>query len=189
MPAESQQPSKSWIIPAVLSAAVLTMGVGGWLAFRNMDIVPPESKTPAANAPQPDGDTGTLKETPGAATRGKKSPKAFGLPVYPTAFDFQSMEAGKASASSSFLVKKGDAADLVRYYIEKLGEAGWEFQWKRSAATHPGDVGKTITLNGTRVRWISRKEGRQLTLLALDDIQKGRSAQGVLSWAPLPRKR
>jgi hypothetical protein len=186
MPADPEPSLPRWLLPSVLTVAVLAMGIGGALALRGMGSALPPPPPATANAPQQTGDTGELEEPVGAG-RGKKSPKAFGLPVYPTSFDFQSMEVNPKTASSSFLVKSGSAADVVRYYIEKLGEMGWEYQWKREATTRPGDVGQTLTLKGTRVRWMHRRERRQLTLLALDDTQKGRTAQGVLSWAPLPK--
>ena len=179
-----------WLLPSVLTVAVLAMGIGGWMALQGMGRTLPQVEPALANKKppkQPSGDPSAVEEPVGAG-RARKSPQVFGFAVFPTSFDFQSMEVSSTAGSSSFLVKSGGAADVVRFYIEKLGEAGWEYQWKRAANTQPGDVGKTIILKGTRVRWQHRQQHRQLTLLALDDTQKGRTAQGVLSWAPLPRK-
>jgi hypothetical protein len=162
------------------------MGLGGWLSLRALG--PLAHPVPAANteATPPAGTDSLPAKDPPAAVHGRKSPKEYALPVFPTSFDFQSMEMGPQGGSAAFAVKQGSAAEICRYYIQQLGARGWEYRWKRNTSASPGDSAHPITLKGTRVRWLDHKNRKQLTLLALDDPQKGRSAQAVLSWAVVP---
>lgn len=186
MDTQRKSGAPSWLLPAAAVAAVAAMGVGGWLSLRSLG--PLAHPVPAANAgATPPANTDSLPaKDPPAAVHGRKSPKEYALPVFPTAFDFHSMEMGPQGGSAAFAVKQGSAAEISRYYIQQLGARGWEYRWKRNTSASPGDSAHPITLKGTRVRWLDRKKRKQLTLLALDDPQKGRSAQAVLSWTVVP---
>lgn len=147
--------------------------------------------TPPASGSHPEqanSDSVSVRDS-AAAVNGRKTPRDYALPVFPSAFDFHSMEMGEQGGSAAFAVKQGTAAEISRYYIQQLGATGWEYRWKRDTSASPGDAAHPITLKGTRVRWLDRKKRKQLTLLALDDPQKGRSAQAVLSWAVVPGAR
>jgi hypothetical protein len=161
------------------------MVIGGWIALKGMGL--DRAQAPVEQPTKP-GEAVPIDDPP-AGVRGRKRPEAYGLPSFPTAFDFQSMDTGKQSGSTAFVIKKGTAAEVVRFYVEKLGALGWQYEWKRSANVSPGGEGQKVRMKGSRVRWIKRNERRQLTLLTLDDPQKGRSAQAVLSWAPIPTGR
>jgi hypothetical protein len=161
------------------------VGIGGWLSLRSAGLDKEPAAAPAeTKAPEPTGDTAAIA-APSAAIKGKKRPEQFGLPSYPSASDYHSLEMGKQQGSTAFSVKQGSSAQITRFYIEKLGAAGWQYDWKRDTEVSPGDKGKSVTLKGTRVRWIQRRERKQLTLLTVDDPQKGRTAQAVLSWSPM----
>lgn len=160
------------------------MGAGGWLVLRDLGAGASASgpqATPGADSPT---DTEAVEELP-AAVKGRKRPEDYGFPSYPTAMQFHSMEMGKEAGSAAYSVTKGTSAEIVRFYVEKLGAEGWQYQWKRPATVRPGAKGKELELKGSRVRWIHRRRRRQLTLLTLDDTQKGRTAQAVLSWTTL----
>ena len=186
MDSERKSGAPSWILPAAILAALAAMGLGGWLSLRALGPVstptPPASGT---NPEQANSDSISVPDSP-AAVHGHKSPRDYALPVFPTAFDFHSMDIGEQGGSAAFAVKQGTAAEISRYYIQQLGATGWEYRWKRDTSASPGEAAHPITLKGTRVRWLDRKKRKQLTLLALDDPQKGRSAQAVLSWAVVP---
>jgi len=186
MDTERKSGSPSWLLPVIATVAVATMGIGGWLSLRRLGPAISASSQAGANQPeQPVGDTIPVADSP-AAVHGRKTPKDYALPVYPSAFDFHSMEMGREAGSAAFSVKQGTAAEICRYYIQQLGAGGWEYRWKSDTSASPGDSAHPITLKGTRVRWIDWKKRKQLTLLALNDTQKGRSAQAVLSWATVP---
>lgn len=187
---ESDQPPRfrSRHLLLVATAALALMGAGGWWSLRSMGSAAVPGASPALPA-APDGPGEPSGEAPVPrvpdAAPGRKSPRDFGLPAYPSAFDFRSMETGPGSASSAFLLKKGTAAEVTRFYIRELGGKGWEYRWKRETTTSPGDPKQGLTLHGTRVRWVHPADRKQLTLLVLDDSQPGRTAQAVLSWAPI----
>lgn len=186
MDTERKSGPPNWVIPVVALAAVTTMGVGGWLSLRRLAPAVNAANIASGKQPEPDpGDSIPVQDSP-AAVHGKKTPKDYSLPVYPSAFDFHSMEMGSQGGSAAFSVKQGTAAEICRYYIQQLGAGGWEYRWKSDTSASPGDSAHPITLKGTRVRWIDWKKRKQLTLLALNDTQKGRSAQAVLSWATVP---
>ena len=111
-----------WLLPSVLTVAVLAMGIGGWMALQGMGrSLPPVSSgltnkpVPGNRSPQPQTGDPSAVEEPVGAGRARKSPKAFGFAVFPTSFDFQSMEVSSTTGSSSFLIKSGDATDVVRF--------------------------------------------------------------------------
>jgi hypothetical protein len=186
MDTERKSGPPSWLLPAVAAAALMVMGVGGWLSLRA--LAPASGPDGAGTGKLPEqaaSDSIPVQDSP-AAVHGRKTPRDYALPVFPSAFDFHSMETGKLGGSAAFSVKQGSAAEISRYYIQQLGTAGWEYRWKRDANASPGDAAHLITLKGTRVRWLDRKKRKQLTLLALDDPQPGQSAQAVLSWAVVP---
>jgi len=186
MDTERKSRPPSWLIPAMVTVAVATMGIGGWLSLRQLG--PAIGASGTADPDQPDqssADSIPVRDAP-AAVHGRKSPRDYALPVFPTAFDFHSMEMGEQGGSAAFSVKQGSAAEICRYYIQQLGAGGWEYRWKSETSASPGDSAHPITLKGNRVRWIDWKKRKQLTLLALNDTQKGRSAQAVLSWATVP---
>lgn len=186
MDTERKSGPPSWILPAAALGALAAMGIGGWLSLRALG--PMSAPTPPASSAKPEqanSDSVSVQDS-SAAVHGRKSPRDYALPVFPTAFDFHSMDMKEQGGSAAFAVKQGTAAEISRYYIQQLGATGWEYRWKRETSASPGDSAHPITLKGTRVRWLDRKKGKQLTLLALDDPQKGRSAQAVLSWAAVP---
>lgn len=185
MDSPSNTTPPAWVFAVAAAVGLSAVGVGGWLSLRSagLDKPPPPSPT-EADAPQPTGDTASIA-APGAAIKGRKRPEQFGLPSYPTASDYHSLEIGKSEGSTAYSVKQGSSAQIARFYIEKLGAAGWQYDWKRDTEVTPGVQGKHVALKGTRIRWIRRRERKQLTLLTLDDPQKGRTAQAVLSWSPL----
>lgn len=186
MDTERKPNPPSWVLPIIAVVAVTTMGVGSWLSLKRLAPALQASQPTGQNQPpQPIGDTLPVPDPP-SAVHGRKSPRDYALPVYPSAFDFHSMETSKLGGSTAFVVKKGSAAEISRYYIQQLGASGWEYRWKSDTSASPGDPAHPITLKGTRVRWIDWKKRQQLTLLALDDPQKGRTAQAVLSWATVP---
>lgn len=186
MDTERTARTPSWLLPVAAVAALAAMGFGGWLSVRALGpLGAPVASANASDSPAENSDSLPLKDAP-AAIHGRKTPKDYSLPVYPTSFDFHSMETEAQGGSAAFAVKQGSAAEISRYYIQQLGASGWEYRWKRDTSASPGDSAHPITLKGTRVRWLDRKKRKQLTLLALDDPQKGRSAQAVLSWAVVP---
>jgi hypothetical protein len=186
MDTERKSGLPKWVIPAAALVAVTTMGIGGWLSLRRLGPTITAANMASGNQPEQDpGDSIPVQDSP-AAVHGRKSPRDYALPVFPSAFDFHSMEMGSQGGSAAFAVKQGTAAEICRYYIQQLGAGGWEYRWKSDTSASPGDSAHPISLKGTRVRWIDWKKRKQLTLLALNDPQKGRSAQAVLSWANVP---
>ncbi|MGV3723491.1 MAG: hypothetical protein ACO1SX_21560 [Actinomycetota bacterium] len=185
MDSPSNAAPRPWLLAVMAAVGLSAVGIGGWLSLRNAGLGKAPAAAPAeTKTPVPTGDTASIA-APGAAIKGRKRPEQFGLPSYPSATDYHSLELGKHQGSTAFSVKHGSSAQISRFYIEKLGAAGWQYDWKRDTEVSPGDKGKRFTLKGTRVRWIQRRERKQLTLLTLDDPQKGRTAQAVLSWSPL----
>jgi len=170
---------RTWLLAVLAGIGLLAVGIGGWLSIRGS--APPPSSTDGTTPPR---DTASIPK-PAAGVQGRKRPEQFGLPTFPSASDYHSLELGKRQGSTAYFVKKGTSAEIARFYIEKLGAAGWQYKWKRSTEARPGEAGKTLLMKGTRVRWVLPREGKQLTLLTLDDPQEGRTAQAVLSWSPL----
>jgi hypothetical protein len=166
---------RAWVLGTVAGVAVLAMVTGGVQMVQLASAI-----SPAGASPEPEPQVPDLP--PGK--QGRKSPGAFGLPVYPGAFDFHSMESTKEIGSASFSIKRGTADDVVQFYMLELGSKGWVFQWQRPATETPGPKGGSLVFQGARARWTSADSARQLTLLALNDPGKDRTSQAVLSWAP-----
>jgi len=177
---------RTWALPLIAAAAVAATVTGGLLTLRALDQAPdpePPARVEEEQEPQ------NPRQAPKDARYGRKPPPAFGLPSYPGASSFHSMEVTEASGSTAFSIPRGASGDVVRFYIEELGKKGWQLRWRQPATQTPGTAEHPVVLRGTRARWFDAAGRKQLTLLALDDVQKGRTAQAVLSWAPVTMKR
>lgn len=131
---------------------------------------------------------GTADDRP-AAIAGRKSPKDFGFPVYPSAFEFHSTEIGQEQWSAAFSFREGKAVDVAAFYQQKLEPMGWQYRSKTPTTQKPGDAAHPGpgTATGWKLLWTKPDTGRQLELIALDLPQKGSAGQAVLSWAPAQR--
>jgi hypothetical protein len=129
------------------------------------------------------------EEAPGAAARtpvaGQKLPSEFGLPNYPHAFAYHSQEYGPHEGSVAFSVERGTAAEVARFYRERLGNSGWRLLAERPVTQSPGDpaAGTQVTLHGVRQQWLRGDGSRELRLLALDYARGRSKAQVALSWS------
>jgi hypothetical protein len=118
---------------------------------------------------------------------GKKRPRDYKLPEYPTAYGFMSSDDGTSDrGSSAFSVRKGTAKAVTAFYLNTLLLAGWEFERSEVVKQRFGekDDPKSVLLTGVRQYWGERNGYRKLTVLAMDLIKKGSTAQVVLSWSP-----
>jgi hypothetical protein len=177
---------RQWIVPAVLAASVAAMGAGGALALRGLGAAAdgPVVQPVSARGSAPDDDC-----CPDAAVHDRKAPAAFGLPAFPGAEEFHSMEVDRENGSVAFSVRDGSAAEIAAFYRKELPARGWELQWERPAEEQtsvPGEEGERV-LAGVRQSWTQPEKRRVLLVLALDFPQKRSQAQAVLSWSPADR--
>ncbi len=171
--------AKAWVLWAAGGSVLVLTGAGAALALRALGPLDPPRATPASADACCDGPAGP-------ARHGTKPPGAFGLPAYPGAFAFHSMEAGAENGSVAFSISRGSARDLSGFYRKNLPSRGWRLESERGArqvapatATLP-----ERTLKGVRQVWTREADRRRLMLLALDFPQRRSSAQVVLSWSP-----
>jgi hypothetical protein len=164
--------SRGRVLWGIAGLAVSVIAIGGALTWRALEDaaqppagVPAEKAVPASQAPE--------------IQRSRNSPASYGLPVYPGSFRFSSMGPGQGYGSAAFSVKKGTAADVVRFYVQELGTKGWQFR-SREETRMPTPNGKTLP--GLRAEWISQDKKRELSLITFDDAQADRTAQAVLAW-------
>ena len=170
---EQKADGRTRAILGIAGLAVAAIAIGGALTLRALGDGEAASNAPVAAA--------VPAEEASKVQRGRNSPAAFGLPVYPGSFQFNSMGPGKESGSAAFRVKKGTAVDVVRFYVEKLGEKGWEFE-SRQELTLPTPGGQGKGLPGIRAAWTSADGKRELSLMAFDDKKPAWTAQAVLAW-------
>lgn len=168
-----------WGIWAAGGLSLAVMGAGGALALRSLSAL---EAAPALEAAQagPDGCC------PNPTVHDRKAPSAFGLPAYPGAAKFHSLETDAQTGSVSFSLQKDSAAEVARFYRKSLPERGWKLDWERPARETtqvPGGKQPKI-LKGLRQSWTRAEDDRVLLLLAVDYPQKRSSAQAVLSWSP-----
>jgi len=168
--------------------ALVVLGglLAGALTATGLVLLVPATRRgrPAVRAPGAPPAAATAGRELPPAVHGRKDLKAFGLPAYPGAHSFHSMEVDAGSASVAFQARGAAAGRIVEFYIRELGTRGWVFQWKRPAVETPAGAGGT-RLPGYRARWLDAAGKRRLTLLAVDGPRQGQS-QAVLSWAPEP---
>ena len=173
---------RAWVLWAVGVVAVSAVVGGMALTLLTLGAAPvptrpaPPEEKPADSQKAPKG------APPPLLVHGQKKPAAFGLPSYPSAHDFQSMEAGKAHGSVSFPVREGSAADIVAFYRRKLDAAGWKLLSEGKAEAN---LGSKQPYSGIRAEWTHPARGRQLTLLALDHPTQPNGSQAVISWSDL----
>ena len=157
--------------------AALALGLFGYGAYAFLGELRSQDETPAP--------AGTRPERP--VVGGKKRPKDFGLPEYPTAYGFLSADDGTPDrGSAAFSVRKGTAKEIAAHYRKTLPSFGWTFQEEHPAKQRPGTgaVPNPPTVTGVRQMWVDGDGKRRLNVLALDFIQLKSTAQVVLSWSP-----
>lgn len=168
---ETDNPSRAWAVVGVGALVLLMVGASVALTLQS------------TGEPSPVDLQNTVAPlTPEEAAQ-HRPPSAFGLPAYPGAFHFFSTENDAAHGSSVYSVPKGNSAEVIQFYTRELGRQGWRFVGKQAATERPAHVPNPLTLRGTRTRWRHAEQRRQLTVLALDDVRPGRTAQVVVSWA------
>jgi hypothetical protein len=118
------------------------------------------------------------------AFAGVKSPQEFGLPQYPGAFSFASSETKSGKGSAAFRLKHGDAKQVAAFYRTRLEAEGWRFLGQSWQQTRYDKSRKDLPPGGLSLRWTQPRDGRHMTLIAIDFPQKGSTTQAVLSWKP-----
>jgi hypothetical protein len=164
--------SRRWVPILVAATALGLLGYGAYAFFGDLRA---EGDAPAAG--------GSQRPMIG----GKKRPKNYGLPEYPTAHAFLSADDGISDrGSSAFSVRKGTAKEIAAFYRKALTDEGWEFESEEPAKQRPGTgaVPNPPTVTGLRQEWRERNGSRKLRMLALDFVQLKSTAQVVLSWSP-----
>ncbi|HTE18254.1 MAG TPA: hypothetical protein VK689_07715 [Armatimonadota bacterium] len=177
---------RAWILWAMGVVAVAAVVGGTAMTLRTLGAAPVAAERSGSESKMPEGGQDTADKLPTSPPQplvhGQKKPAAFGLPSYPSAHDFQSMEAGKAHGSVSFPVREGTAADIMAFYRRELSAAGWKLLGERKAEA---DLGGKRPFPGFRAEWAHPDRDRQLTLLALDHPARPNASQAVISWSAL----
>ena len=176
---------RAWILWAVGVVSVSTLVGGTALTIRTLGAVPVPTR-PATPDPKPaESQAASADAPPRKLVHGQKKPEAFGLPSYPSAHDFHSMEVGKTDGSVAFPVREGTAADIVAFYRRRLDAKGWQFRRERKVEA---ELGGKRPLPGRRVEWVHPAKGKELILLALDHPTRRNGTQAVISWSPVKRR-
>jgi hypothetical protein len=153
---------------ALLAAAAIGFGVRQ--ALRAPAEPVPDTPDAPAGGPTP--------------VAGAKRPAAFGLPEFPGAFEFSSMETDAGIGSCTYAVRARETHPVVRFYTLELGKAGWDLVWRRRAVMRTSPREDVPPLRGTRVRWGHREKRRQLTLLTTHNPHR-QVVHVVLTWSPM----
>jgi len=147
---------------------------GASQAFRNVG-----ARSPAAPSPAP-----AARDEGPTPVAGAKKPSLFGLPDYPGATEFASMETEVGIGSVTFAAPGAAPDDVIRFYTLALGKEKWDLVWKRNATMRTSPRPEVPPLRGTRLRWGHPEKRRQLTLLAVHNPHR-KLTQVVLSWSPM----
>ena len=161
---------------ALAGVAALSMLAGGVLALQS--VLQPPSKA-------------AIRDNGLVSVSGRKHPEDFGLPSCPAAFDFFSTESepGREYVSAAFSVRNGTMKEISAFYRKALPKKGWRFQREAPETMRPGypTIPDAPTLRGVRQRWRSADGKRELSVLVVEDRQKRRTGQVLLSLAPARR--
>ncbi len=159
---------------AALGAALLLFATAAALTYRVLSA-PPEKKAT-------DPETAMVPADSSRALHDRKTAAELGYPALPGAYGFHSMEAPDGSGSVAYMVKPATADGVVRFYVERLGTAGWQFQDRAKSSMRPSGPKAGPLFSGYRARWTSADNRKSLLLWALDDPQRPGGAQVVVSW-------